>query len=151
MWDWKQILPEMCWQAALTDVKSNSIHLHSLYEVKVKGLAPDHLTEVTEINGFSGHVWALQRVCSALSTSVFLQLCICRLQWERKYMSLTRFPPRHADMDKFTVRFFFFQKHFLNPPWLKIIPSLCWSIINIHATTFLKMLLLHKLFPFYTL
>ncbi len=38
---------------------------------KEKGLAPDHLTEVTEINGFAGHVRAWQRVLSPPSTSAF--------------------------------------------------------------------------------
>lgn len=114
---------------------SSLIHLHSSYEVKGKGLAPDHLTEVTEINGFAGHVRAWQRVRSPPSTSVFYSFVAAG--WERKYTSLTWFTPRHADIniDKFTLRVVFWLT------WLKIIPSLslslCWNIY-IHATTFKK-------------
>lgn len=51
-----------CWQMLL-----NPMNLHCQGE----SLSSDHLTDITKIHNFPGHVQAWQRLCSPLSTSVF--------------------------------------------------------------------------------
>lgn len=75
--------------------------------------------------------------CLLLVHLSLLQLCGCRLWWERKYTGLTGFTPRHADMDKFTLRGFFFFKitypkspMALNNPLSVLINHLCMYMLQ---------------------